>query len=176
MAVRLHGYACPCSLLPAQIPPTLGILRRSAAPVAAAAPPVGSLGKLQPRGPQLVHAGSEKTGFMREQLEDANASLLLELEKKDAEIRRLRAAAGGALSARGEQGTGESAPVGMKDQRLVELAKKNRALTVQLEAERSKASRQAREIKELSKELQVCSIYHALCTCHATMEYTNHTT
>ncbi len=161
--------------MPAQIPPTLGILRRSAAPVAAAAPPVGSLGKLQPRGPQLVHAGSEKTGFLRE-LEDANASLLLELEKKDAEIRRLRAAAGGALSARGEQGTGESAPVGMKDQRLVELAKKNRALTVQLEAERSKASRQGREIKELSKELQVRNIYHALYTCHATMEYTNHTT
>ena len=135
------------------IPLTLEVCRSTAAQNAALTP-VGSLGKLQPRGSQQVHASYEKSGFLRE-LEDANASLLLDLEKKDAEIRRLRAISGGALSARGEQATGEIVPAGMKDQRLVELAKKNRALTVQLEAERNKTSRQTREIKELSKELQV---------------------
>ena len=152
MAVRIHGYAgliSPSRLIPL----TLEVCRSTAAQNAAQTP-VGSLGKLQPRGSQQVHASYEKSGFLRE-LEDANASLLMDLEKKDAEIRRLRAISGGALSARGEQATGEIVPAGMKDQRLVELAKKNRALTVQLEAERNKTSRQTREIKELSKELQV---------------------
>ena len=99
------------------------------------------------------------------QLSEANASLLQQLDSKDKEIDKMKAMVAATApiggfdveklsGVIGQNGKYVDEETGFKDAKIVELAKKNRRLTVTMEKERSKVGKLAKEIERLQKELK----------------------
>jgi len=99
------------------------------------------------------------------QLSEANASLLQQLDSKDKEIDKMKAMVAATApiggfdveklsGVIGQNGKYVDEETGFKDAKIVELAKKNRRLTVTMEKERSKVGKLAKEIEHLQKELK----------------------
>ena len=99
------------------------------------------------------------------QLSEANASLLQQLDSKDKEIYKMKAMVAATApiggfdveklsGVIGQNGKYVDEETGFKDAKIVELAKKNRRLTVTMEKERSKVGKLAKEIERLQKELK----------------------
>ena len=98
------------------------------------------------------------------QLSEANAALLQQLDNKDKEINKMKAmvAATAPISGFdaeklsgvvGQNGKYVDEETGFKDAKIVQLAKKNRRLTVSMEKEKSKVTKLAKEIERLQKQL-----------------------
>ena len=99
------------------------------------------------------------------QLSEANASLLQQLDSKDKEIDKMKAMVAATApiggfdveklsGVIGQNGKYVDEETGFKDAKIVELAKKNRRLSVTMEKERSKVGKLAKEIERLQKELK----------------------
>ena len=99
------------------------------------------------------------------QLSEANALLLQQLDSKDKEINQMKAMVAATAPINGfdveklsgvigQSGKYVDEETSFKDAKIVELAKKNRRLTVNFERERSKVGKFAKEIERLQKELK----------------------
>ena len=99
------------------------------------------------------------------QLSEANAALLQQLDNKDKEINKMKAMVAATAPINGfdaEKLSGVMGQIrgkyvdeetGFKDAKIVQLAKKNRRLTVSMEKEKSKVTKLAKEIERLQKQL-----------------------
>ena len=98
------------------------------------------------------------------QLSEANAALLQQLDNKDKEINKMKAMVAATApingfdaeklsGVMGQNGKYVDEETGFKDAKIVQLAKKNRRLTVSMEKEKSKVTKLAKEIERLQKQL-----------------------